>query len=83
MDHADLSIFPNPASSYLSVTSIGKIQDISVFTMTGQKVKDFKLSNTQGVENNLYIGDLQSGIYFLQIRNSDGQAVTRKMIKRP
>jgi len=83
IDNADLMIFPNPASNYLSVTSTEIIQDISVFTMTGQKVKDFQLSNTQGNENKLYIGDLQSGIYFLQIRNSDGQAVTRKMIKRP
>ncbi|MCX6236233.1 MAG: alpha-amylase family glycosyl hydrolase [Bacteroidia bacterium] len=82
-DNNDLLIYPNPATDYINVTSVEKTQNVSIFTLAGTKAKEFKLSNIQGVENQLYIGDLYSGIYLLQTKNADGQIVVRKIIKRP
>ena len=59
------------------------IKSISVFNMTGQKAKQFHVSNIQGAENQLFIGDLYSGIYLLQATNTQGQVIVRKIIKRP
>lgn len=82
-DNNDLLIYPNPATDYINVTSVERTQIVSIFTLAGNKAKEFKLSNIQGVENQLYIGDLYSGIYLLQTKNADGQIVVRKIIKRP
>jgi hypothetical protein len=82
-DPGDLLIYPNPTSSFINVTSTEGIKRVSIFTLAGLKAKEFILTNTQGVENQLYIGDLPSGIYLLQTKNMDGQVVVRKIIKRP
>jgi len=79
----DLIIYPNPTTNYINITSVDQINSISIFNIAGLKMKEFQLSNIQGVENQLNIGDLCSGIYFLQATNSDGQIVVRKIIKRP
>jgi hypothetical protein len=36
-----------------------------------------------GIENKLYIGDLNSGVYLLQAINKDGKVEVRKMIRWP
>jgi glycosidase len=78
-----LLIYPNPATSFINVTSTISTQSISIFTLAGLKAKEFSLTNNQGVENQLYIGDLLSGIYLLQVKNTDGRVVVRKIIKQP
>jgi len=82
-DTNDLIVYPNPANSFINVTSVDQINSISIFNMAGLKAMEFQLSTIQGVENQLYIGDLRSGIYLLQATNADGQVVVRKIIKRP
>jgi hypothetical protein len=77
-----LSIRPNPATDFIWVTSEPKTRSISIFNILGIKTKEFVLSNFQDGESELYIGDLYPGIYFLQVRNADGQTAVRKMIKR-
>jgi glycosidase len=82
-DPNDLIIYPNPATNVINVTSVDMIKSISVYNMTGQKAKQFHVSNIQGAENQLFIGDLYSGIYLLQATNTQGQVIVRKIIKRP
>jgi hypothetical protein len=78
-----LMIYPNPATNYINVTSTEMSQSISIFNLAGLKTKEFQLSNIPGIENQLYIGDLPSGIYMLQAKNMNGRVVVRKIIKRP
>jgi len=79
----DLIVYPNPATSFINVNSVDQIKSISVFNMAGQKAKQFQLSTVQGADHQLYIGDLESGIFLLQATNADGEIVVRKIIKRP
>jgi hypothetical protein len=81
-DPNNLIIYPNPTTNFLNVISVDQIKNISIFNMAGLKAKEFQLSNIHGVENQLNIGDLRSGIYLLQATNADGQVVVRKIIKR-
>lgn len=83
IDPNNLFIYPNPATNYINVTSAESAKSISIYNLAGLKAKEFKLSNIQGVENQLYIGDLPSGIYLLQAKSADGRIVVRKIIKRP
>jgi hypothetical protein len=79
----NLIVYPNPATSFINVNSVDQIKSIAVFNMAGQKAKQFQVSSIQGAENQLYIGDLESGIFLLQATNADGEVVVRKIIKRP
>jgi len=79
----NLIVYPNPATRFINVNSMDLIKNISIFNMEGLKAKEFQLSNIQGVENQLYIGDLESGIFLLQATNAEGEVVVRKIIKRP
>ncbi len=82
-DPNNLIIYPNPATDFINVTSVDQTRSISILNMAGLKAKEFQLSNIQGVENQLYIGDLHSGIYLVQATNIDGRVVVQKIIKRP
>jgi len=77
----ELLISPNPATNYLKINSITGLQRLSIYTITGIKVKEFQLSGAQGTENNLFIGDLVSGTYLLQSQNINGTGVVRKIVK--
>ncbi|MEI7524867.1 MAG: alpha-amylase family glycosyl hydrolase [Mariniphaga sp.] len=78
-----LQISPNPASDYLKVISVTGSQKLSIFSLTGVKVKEFQLSTLQGAENNLFIGDLNPGLYMVKAQNINGETLVRKVIKRP
>jgi hypothetical protein len=79
----DLNIWPNPTKDYISVLSTGNIRSVFIYSVLGAKVKEFQLSDSQNIENKLYIGDLNSGVYLLQAINKDGKVEVRKIIKRP
>jgi len=82
VDTSNLLIWPNPSSDHIKVTSDQKNQSISIFSISGVKAKEFKLSTIPGVENELFIGDLYPGIYLLQVQNEDGKTTVRKIIKQ-
>jgi len=83
VDAGKLSIGPNPATDYIRVKSEKNPRSITIFNILGIKTKEFMLSNVQGGENELYIGDLHPGVYLLQAISVDGQVVVRKIIKQP
>ena len=82
VDTSNLLIWPNPSSDHIKVISDQKNQSISIFSISGVKAKEFKLSTIPGVENELFIGDLYPGIYLLQVQNEDGKTTVRKIIKQ-
>ena len=79
----DLLISPNPATDNLKVISVTGSQWLSIYSITGVKVRESRLSNVQGAENNIYIGDLQTGTYLVQVQNVNGEKTIKKVIKRP
>jgi hypothetical protein len=79
----DIQISPNPAGDYIRVISAKGTDRVEIFTLTGSKVKEFKLTNFQNEDNEFYVGDLHSGIYLLKVHNTDGQTIVKKVIKKP
>ncbi len=75
----DLRIFPNPATEILSVSlnSIENIERMQLLDMNGRSVIDRK--DNFSLTSKLSIGDLQAGIYVLQISIEDN-VISKKVV---
>ncbi len=61
---ASLSLFPNPASSMLSIVSGEMIREVRMIDMLGQVVYN---SSVQGERHELNVAGFRNGIYFVQV----------------
>ena len=68
------SIYPNPATTSLTISAINKMTNIAINNLTGQAVYTHEY-NTEQVE--VDIADLPSGIYFIKINGTE----VRKFVK--
>jgi hypothetical protein len=73
-----LSVSPNPAVDFISISSEQSLSKISIFNQTGVKVLEVR--NHPG--NTIDISKLMKGIYFLKIETKKGQSRTLKFIKQ-
>lgn len=71
-----ISVYPNPSNGNLSINNNGAqvLDKAEIFTVNGQKVKEFKQLNKT---NNLNIASLKSGLYFLKLRSDKGSMVKK------
>lgn len=74
---AQIKMFPNPASNSLNIQAQATIENVSLFTVLGQKVLD-KSPNIQNV--NLDISNLQRGVYVVKT-TINGKTATSKVVK--
>ena len=75
----DVSIYPNPSDGFINFSSDKmelSIKSISVLNTSGQTVKGFNYTS-----NAIDISDLNSGIYFVQIKTKSGIS-TKRLIKK-
>jgi hypothetical protein len=68
------SIFPNPATDYITIAASQKFSSITLFNVIGEKIKEGFYTNR------LFIGDVPKGLYFLQLGTSGGQRAVRKIL---
>ncbi|MGY8911509.1 MAG: T9SS type A sorting domain-containing protein, partial [Flavobacteriales bacterium] len=71
-----LQLYPNPTSTafYLSKEAL----DVKVYDITGKQVKQFTKSV---IKNNTFsVTDLNTGIYFVRIKENDNKISTKKLI---
>ena len=71
---SNFSIYPNPASSTISISSNEIFETVSVYNMMGAEV-----ISTTG--NSVNVENLASGVYILKLSNNS-QSVTKRFIKR-
>lgn len=69
-----ISIYPNPASSYIQIKGINFKTTIEVFSMTGKKVLESRVHDESPLSLNL-----NPGVYLVRISN-DSQSTTKKLI---
>ena len=69
-----ITIFPNPATTSLTITSPQNIIHITITNLIGQTVYTHEY-NTPNVQ--LYVADLPPGIYFVKVNNTE----VRKFVK--
>ena len=69
-----LSVFPNPATDYLTILTSEKEMQIKLFDITGKLIKEFTYSGNAILD----VSDCNPGMYFLQCSN--GSSVINKKI---
>jgi hypothetical protein len=72
-----LEVFPNPASSILRITADQAFDELRLFNLLGQSVKEVKGNSVQRTE--LDLGGLRQGVYILQV-GSAGQYSSTKVV---
>jgi len=75
-----VNIYPNPAIGLLNISSLPDNFNgvITICNMMGQQI--YSEQHT-GSELKIHTGDLQKGIYLVQIKPNNGQVITKKFIK--
>jgi len=76
LTESSVRIYPNPATQSFSISK--EIQALSIYDITGKKVKQFSKST---IINNVFsVTDLNTGIYFVRIKNDSNKMITKKLI---
>ena len=76
--NSGVTVFPNPASDLVKVTSNETIQSISVFTLTGTEVFS---SMPQSNEYEIETSSMTSGTYFIRITTLSGTTNQRLVVR--
>ncbi|MBK8966482.1 MAG: T9SS type A sorting domain-containing protein [Lewinellaceae bacterium] len=77
---ADLSVYPNPTSDYISVNDANdEVSYVVIFNLVGKKVKEFDFIKGES----LFIADLPKSMYLVQLQNRKRSVLkTQKVDKR-
>ena len=76
----NISIYPNPATTTLNLTSTGMSDfELSVLDVTGKVIKTERMLDQTFTFD---VSDLASGIYMLRLVSRDGASKIVKFVKR-
>lgn len=73
----ELSIFPNPASDNIAISSNSEISNIAIINILGEKVLDETINCDS---HSIDISKFPRGTYFLQAKFNNGSSKTQKII---
>ena len=76
--NSNIIVYPNPAKAYVVIEGLKGSEVIFLHHITGQKIKE--VSSTEGA-NTIQLDGLSEGQYLLRIISSDGNTVSKKIIK--
>jgi len=71
-----IRIYPNPVSNYLNIKTEVPIMRAEIYSFSGSRIMDI----TKDFDN-IYVGSLPEGIYFLLIESNSGDALFKFMKK--
>jgi hypothetical protein len=76
----DFAVWPNPVSNgvFNLVLDEATPSEVRIYNLNGQIIKSQQIDNK---ENNINVGILESGIYFVEVRNEYGNTVKRIVVK--
>ena len=74
----DVVLYPNPSTGLINIASDKQMSEVVVYTMNGQKVKEYDYINSY--QSTIDLSELDSGIYLIEI-NSRDQVVRKRVIK--
>jgi len=75
LDKISIQYYPNPVDEILTISSDRKVNQISVYSVTGQLLQEVNHTNV------INLGKLSSGVYFVKAV-VDGKTETTKIIKK-
>lgn len=73
---ASLEIFPNPSSDQVSLRSDKKILSVSVFDLSGRRLR---MEKGQGTNLKLELGNLPSGPYIIEVELEENEILRRNI----
>jgi hypothetical protein len=78
---SDVELYPNPTNGLINIagTDISNIKEISIFNQLGQKVMNLNASQLNN--NSFDISDLNTGVYFAQLKDNSNNSKTMKIVK--
>jgi hypothetical protein len=73
--------YPNPVQNQLIITNLPANSNhaIKIFSLNGQVVTNSTITGNQAT---IAVGNLQTGVYFVEVRNAQGLLLTRKQITK-
>lgn len=75
-----ISIYPNPAQNYITVSNRSAINSIEIYSVLGNKV--LEKSNLNSLSETIDISHLPSGIYLINTVDTEKRSATKKLVKR-
>ena len=72
-----ISIYPNPATSYIEISSDSTLEEANIVNCLGELVYAVKIKGNRHLLNTM---DYARGIYFLTIRSKEGRVSTSKVL---
>lgn len=78
--NVSVKIFPNPASTFLTIQGVNEVKQLQIFSSNGQEIIDIK-SNRVGEEYWVeFPKTIQNGAYFLKLQLPNNQIVFSKVL---
>ena len=76
----DFEVWPNPVSdgSFTLTLENAKPSKVVIYNVNGQMVKTQRIDNSV---NTIYIDTMESGIYFVEVKNDNGTKVKKLIVK--
>lgn len=75
----EISAYPNPASTELTISTSGAANEVSILSMDGKVVSTQAMT---GAEVTVNVADLTSGVYFYELKAADGSVVRNTFVKK-
>jgi hypothetical protein len=76
---SSVEIYPNPVTDELIIKNAEQVQRVVISNTLGQIVKEETLYGAH--ETVISTENLQSGLFFVTLKNNEGLAITRKIVK--
>lgn len=75
----NVSMYPNPAKTKINISSVSGIESIKVFSIDGKQL--FEKHNVNKKSELLNISDYENGLYIFTVVTTDGEIITKQIIK--
>jgi hypothetical protein len=75
----NVDTYPNPANDFIKIKSINSIKEITIYNVSGQKIKTFKVNNSN--TNIINVSNIGNGFYYLQIITEKEKIIKKVIIQ--
>lgn len=78
-ERENITIYPNPATTHIGLSSSDGVERIIVFNMVGRQMKNFQVGEG---DKRYYVGDLPRGMYLIQLLSPNNEILTTKRVSK-
>ncbi len=75
----NIKIYPNPATSQVTISTVEKISNVKIFDIQGKMVKE--LSNINANQINVDVTELSSSVYSVVVVSNNGNTFNSRIVK--